>query len=99
MNFETIIQKVKRRELRLVVCDGYVKSVNDGDRHYIGPMKLLQLYSIPFNGVPFVIYPSRKDEFHGWRDLPIDIRLIPLRNGEYSLEKAYDRSVGTNANS
>jgi hypothetical protein len=96
MNTEAIIQKLKRRELRLVVCDGYVMSVNDRDRHYIGPMTLLSLYRIPHD-VPYVVYPSHKEEFCGWRDLPIDVRLAPLRNGEYSLEKAYDRSVGAHA--
>jgi hypothetical protein len=96
MNAKQIFEKAKRREIRLVVCDGYVTSVADGDRHYIGPASLLHLYGVPPD-VPYVMYPSRKDEFFGWRDLPIDVQLVPLRNGDYNIEKAYDRSVGSYA--
>lgn len=96
MNSKQILDKAECREIRLVVCDGHVTSVTDGDWHYIGPMQLLHLYGIP-HGVPYVVYPSRSDEFFGWRDLPIDVQLTPLRNGDYNLEKAYDRSVGANA--
>jgi hypothetical protein len=96
MNAKQIFEKAKRREIRLVVCDGHVTSVADGDRHYVGPASLLHLYGVPHD-VPYVMYPSRKDEFFGWRDLPSDVQLVPLRNGDYNIEKAYERSVGAHA--
>ena len=86
-----ILAAVRARQIRLVVCDGYVTSENDGDRHYIGPMTLLHLYGVPPD-VPFTPYPSRKDEFFGWSDRPTDIRLSPMRNGKYSLEDAAMRA-------
>jgi len=93
MTQNEIIEMAKQRKVRLVVCDGYVTSETDGQRHYIGPMTLLKLYGIPAN-TPFVSYPSRKDEFFGWRDQSDDIHLHPMRNGNYSLESAAIRARG-----
>lgn len=93
MNRDTVIRMARQRKLRLVVCDGHVTSETDGQRHYIGPMTLLHLYGIPA-GTPYVVYPSRKDEFFEWRDQPDDIQLHPMRNGNYSLEAAAIRARG-----
>ncbi len=91
MTYDDNIKMAKQRKVRLVVCDGHVRSATDGQLHYIGPMTLLDLYGIP-PSVPFVTYPSRRDEFCGWRDEPNDIRLYPMRNGNYSLEGAATRA-------
>jgi hypothetical protein len=85
MTREEIIKLARERKVRIVVCPGHVRSNTDGQLHYIGPATLLHLYGIPAD-VPYRVYPSREDEFHGWRDLPNDIQLHPMRNGNYSLE-------------
>ena len=93
MTQDEIIEMARQRKVRLVVCDGNVRSETDGQTHYIGPMTLLNLYGVPPN-VPFVTYPSGRDEFFGWRDQPNDIHLYPMRNGNYSLEDAAIRARG-----
>jgi hypothetical protein len=32
--------------IKYVIAPGYVHSVNDGDRHYIGAMQLIRLYGV-----------------------------------------------------
>ncbi len=91
MTHEDILDLARTRKIRLVVCDGRVRSAHDNDVHYIGPATLLHLYKIP-SDVRVVYYPSTPHEFHGWKDTPVDVQLRPRYNGSYSLVDAFEQS-------
>ena len=69
---------------RYILHPGYVTSKNDGERHYISGLRLMQLYGV-----------NRRDctiiEGDGFRSLskyrgqPGDVHLHPRRDGDYRL--------------
>jgi hypothetical protein len=70
--------------VKYLVCPGIVKSVNDGQHHYIGPNMLMHLYGVKYDECK-IYEPSPN-----W--LPIDYELSFERN--INLIKLYPRSDG-----
>ena len=64
---------------RYVLWPGEVISRSDGDRHYIGVGRLLDLYRVP----PSARYIVGTDS--AYRSSPGDVQLRPRRDGDYPL--------------
>lgn len=75
---------------KYVLCPGWVRSQNDGDRHYIQAWKLARLYGVPPeecitfdppNGWPSSLIESamKAQDLHGL------IRLYPRSDGDYTI--------------
>lgn len=68
----------------IVLHPEYVVSKNDGDFHYIGNDRLLQLYNIPRSKYLIKIYDSNRPEtLLGFINSPEYIHLYPRFDGKY----------------
>ena len=74
---------------RFLLVPGYVRSVNDGDRHYVGIMALARLYEL------------RPSEWVAYREgVPMDAQrrglepLYPRRDGKYGRPAVLDAPEG-----
>ena len=64
---------------KYLLVPGYIKSNNDGDHHYISPVKLKNLYNVPINEC--LIYSERMRIA-----IPEGlIELHPRADGDYTL--------------
>ena len=70
---------------RYVLLPGGVTSRNDGQRHYIGPHRLRQLYCIPADAE--CVMPT-----DGFQPKPGDIECRPRFDGAYPCFKKVDRN-------
>ena len=71
---------------RYIIAPGNVKSVSDGDIHYISADKLIQLYNV--NPLECVVYePARHKTLKGYTQEQLDGMqwLSPSMNGNYNL--------------
>jgi hypothetical protein len=71
---------------KFVCFDGFVVSQNDGDRHYISPQRVAELYHVNPADCVFLRWKSPGD-IHGL-DLNSLRRLFPRSDGKYDLEAA-----------
>ena len=83
--------RVGRRIARYVLCPGYVRSRNDGQRHYVGPMDLARLYGVrieqceiyePAQWWPESYYRMAEERIRGL------IKLAPRWDGNYTVPNA-----------
>lgn len=63
---------------RYVLHPGYVTSLTDGQRHFIGGPRLAQLYGVDIRDCVFGDVPH-------YREQPGDVHLFPKHSGQYSL--------------
>lgn len=74
--------------IKYVLCPGWVTSIRDGDRHYIGAMKLARLYGVPYTACeiyePAPYWPT---SFYKWRHEKWAslVWLRPKPDGNYTL--------------
>jgi hypothetical protein len=66
--------------MRYVLHPGFVVSKTDGDQHYIGIGKLLELYMVPRTAI---WVNAKEPGYH--LDEPGDIHCRPLYDGDYPL--------------
>jgi hypothetical protein len=62
---------------RYVLHPGYVRSISDGQEHFVGGQRLARLYGVPLRDCVFCDEPD-------YRELPGDIHLRPRSDGDYS---------------
>lgn len=65
---------------RYVLYPGYVTSMNDGDRHFIGGPRLARLYGLNIRD-PNVVFGDVPE----YRKQEGDIHLYPQEEGDYTL--------------
>jgi len=74
--------------MKYLICPGFVKSKNDGQIHYIGPMQLMRLYRVdprecyiyePAPWWPVSYYQMAEERFRGL------LQLGPRYDGDYEL--------------
>lgn len=74
---------IEHRRNRYVLHPGFVRSKNDGQRHYIGAQDLARLYKVPVGAILVVVRPN-----NGFQAQKGDIHLHPKADGDYSMPKA-----------
>lgn len=72
---------------RYVLHPGFVRSRNDGERHWISFDRLAELYHLPLHDCSAYVSPA--EEASGVIEV---IHLFPRDNGDYSLPPATSRS-------
>jgi hypothetical protein len=84
--------------MRLMILPGHVTSANDGQRHFIGPSQLAHLYGVNYKDCEVYHRAGNQNLRATLSDLrltmhhTIPVLLTPRENGDYSLEKAIERS-------
>jgi hypothetical protein len=73
-----------------VVCPGWIESKNDGQRHFIGAMQLMNLYGLNTRRHDVHIEPSASWEFHGWNPPTDAVYLRPRYHGDYTEQPVYE---------
>jgi len=61
--------------IKYVICPDYMKSKNDGDIHYIGYSRLIELYSVN---------PAECVKYNDYDNFDNLIHLYPRYSGEYT---------------
>lgn len=72
------LERLVSRQPRYVLHPGYVYSANDGDRHFIGALRLAGLYGVDIRDCVLGDVPQ-------YREQKGDIHLRPNRSANYSL--------------
>jgi hypothetical protein len=66
---------------KYLLMPGYVYSENDGDKHYISPLQLKNLYNVPMSEC--LIYNERT-----FKNIPKDLIVLkPSHSGNYTIPK------------
>lgn len=66
------------------VHPGWVRSSTDGDRHWIGGARLIELYGL--NPATTVVV-DREERMQGYRPQPWDRHFFPRFDGDYQKER------------
>lgn len=71
---------------KYLVCPGYVKSINDGELHYISAYKLMRLYNVHPRECIINNYNKFWSKLDSMSDLDKGhlIKLAPRRDGNYN---------------
>jgi len=71
-------------EKKYIVCGDYVTSRSDGDRHYMGPLRLCQLYKVSPNECYLLTEGNDRDR-RIMESLPKDLPVLrPRADGMYT---------------
>lgn len=67
--------------VKYILYPGYVTSITDGQRHWIGALELSQLWKVKKSECAVVTYQYRVEHLQGM--YPKAQLLIPMASGEY----------------
>ena len=80
---------MKTKKTKYAICPGYIRSKTDGDRHYIGYNRLIELYQLN----PKDCFLDEKVNYIGLSPSDQIIYIYPLYSGNYQIFRKNETDV------
>lgn len=73
-----------------VVCSGWITRKDDGQRYYVNPHELMDLYGVSHRTHDVHFHPEGRHEYFGWNPPPDAVYLHPRDDGNYKRMPTYE---------